>query len=143
MFYWVHSHLHVEAFIEDDWAGSLSDRRSSADAKYRAIAHMSCELLWLKHLSEELMFEVQLPISMYCDNQVAIHFASNPVFYEMTKHIEVDCHIIRKRVEKGAIATLFVSTGAQLADMFTKPMFKSQLELLCNKLGLCDIYSPS
>ena len=100
MFYWVHSHLHVEAFTEDDWAGSPSDRRSSADAKYRAIAHTSCELLWLKHFLEELMFEVLLPMSMYCDNEVAIHIASNPMFYERTKHIEVDCHIIRERVEK-------------------------------------------
>ena len=54
------------------------------------------------------MFEVSLPVNMYCDNQVAIHIAFNHVFHERTKHIEVNCHIIRERVEKGLIATLFV-----------------------------------
>ena len=79
---------------------------------------------------EELMFEIPLPMSMYCDNQVAIHIASNPLFHERTKHIEIDCHIVR---EKGVIATLFVSTSAQLADMFTKLLFKSRLVFLCSQ----------
>ena len=64
------------------------------------------------------------------------------MFNEKTKHIEVDCHVIRERVQKGVIA-LSVSTGAQLADMFTKLLFKSRLELSCNKLSLCDICSTA
>ena len=68
--------------------------RSSAKVEYRAIAHTSCELMWIKHLLEELRFVVKLPMTMHCDNQAAIYIASNPVFHERTKHIEVDCHIV-------------------------------------------------
>jgi len=57
------------------------------------MAHISCELMWIKQLLEELKFVVKVPISMHCDNQAAIHIASNPVFHEQTKHIEVDCYI--------------------------------------------------
>ena len=71
--------------------------RSSAEFEYRAMAHTSCELLWLKHFLEELMFEVPLPMSMYFDSQTAIHIALNPVFHDWTKRIEVDCHITRER----------------------------------------------
>lgn len=51
-------------------------------------------LIWIKHLLEELKFDVKLPMTMYCDNQTTIHIASNPVFNERSKHIEVDCHLV-------------------------------------------------
>jgi len=34
-----------------------------------------------------------------------------------------------------------VSARVQIADIFTKDLCKSRLALLCNKLGLHDIYS--
>ena len=49
--------------------------------------------------------------------------------------------IIREKVEDGVIATPYVSTRVQIANMFTKTLCKTRLGLLCNKLGLYDIYS--
>ena len=58
-------------------------------------------------------------MSIYYDNQIAIHIASNSVFNEGTKHIEVDYHLIRERFEKGIIAIPFMFMGAQLANMLS------------------------
>jgi hypothetical protein len=62
---------------------------------YRSMAHTSCELMWIKHILEKLRLDVKLPMTMYCDNQAAIHVACNLVFHEQTKHIKVDCHLER------------------------------------------------
>ena len=58
-------------------------------------------------------------------------------------HIEVHYHITWEKGEDGVIATPYVSTRVQIADMFTKALCKTRLGLLCNKLGSYDIYSPT
>ena len=169
LLYKANGHLQVEAYIDVDWAGSVSNRksiigyctflggnlitwkskkqivvaRSSVKDEYRAMTLTLYELIWIKYLLEKLKFVVKLPMTMHYDNQAAIHIASNPVFHEQTKHIEVYCHITQEKVEDGVIVTPYVSTRVQIAEMFTKTLCKTRLGLLCNKLGLYDIYSPA
>ena len=61
-------------------------------------------------------------MTLVCDNQAALHIASNPVFHERNKHIEVVCHFIRKNIASGCMTISFVNSSDQLADIFTKSL---------------------
>ena len=82
-------------------------------------------------------------IKLVCGNQAALPIASNPVFHEKTKHIEVDCHFIREKIASGCVAISFVNSNDQLADIFTKSLRGPKIKYICNKLGAYDVYAPA
>ncbi|RVW79788.1 Retrovirus-related Pol polyprotein from transposon RE1 [Vitis vinifera] len=120
------------------WKSKKQDvgARSSAEAEYRAMALATCELIWLRHLLRELRFGKDEQMKLICDNQAALHIASNSVFHEMTKHIEVDCHFIKEKIASGCVATSFVNSNDQLADIFTKSLRGPRIKYIYNKLGI-------
>ncbi|CAI0405618.1 unnamed protein product [Linum tenue] len=117
--------------------------RSSSEAEYRALAHLVCEIQWLKGLLAELSVQVQLPIAVFCDNKSAIHIAENPVFHERTKHIEIDVHVTRERVKSGLIKLSYVRSLDQVADLFTKTLSRFRIKELLDKLGVENRYTPA
>ena len=82
-------------------------------------------------------------MKLICDNQTALHIVSNPVFHEKIKHIEVDCQFIREKIASGCVATSFVNSNDQLADIFTKSLRSLRIKYICNKLGAYNIYAPT
>ena len=79
---------------------------------------------------------------LFCDNQVALYIAANSVFHERTKHIEVDCHLVRDKILECMIKTFQVNSNAQVTDVFTKALGLNPFTRLTRKLGLRDIFMP-
>lgn len=64
-------------------------------------------------------------MQLYFAIQVALHIATNPIFHERTKNIELDCDVIREKIE-GSIKTSFATSTHQLTNIFTQPLFPTR-----------------
>nr|GEY53288.1 RNA-directed DNA polymerase, eukaryota [Tanacetum cinerariifolium] len=107
--------------------------RSSTEAEYRAMTAITCELLWLSYLLQDLQIKVKLPVTIFCDNKVAQQIAANPCFHDRTKHLEIDCHFTRDNIQDGFLQTAYIPTHLQLADIMTKALGQVQHSFLADK----------
>ena len=99
--------------------------------------------MWLHQLLAEVDIKTLVPTKLRCDNQVALYIASNPVFNERTKHIEIDCHFVHEKTQLGLISIGYVKIEEQLGDIFAKALRGDRVTYLCNKLGMINIYAPT
>jgi hypothetical protein len=102
-----------------------------------------CELLWMKIILDDLKIEYVAPMRLFCDNKSAISIAHNPVQHDRTKHIEIDRHFIKEKLDSGLISTQFVPSELQLADVLTKGLPLERFRDLTCKLRMIDIHSPA
>ena len=59
------------------------------------------------------------------------------------KHIEIDRHFIKKKLDAGIICLSFMSSNQQTSNILTKSLARPILECLASKLGMLDIYAPT
>ncbi len=107
------------------------------------MASVTSELIWLKSLLGCLTVEQTSPMQLHCDNMAAIHIAKNPVFHERTKHIEIDCHFVREKIQSKDIEAVHTFSNQQVADVLTKALGQEQFENLTTKLGIRNIHAPT
>ncbi|CAL2245578.1 unnamed protein product [Prunus armeniaca] len=164
-----HGHLNIDGYSDADWAGNVTDRKStsgyftfvggnlvtwrskkqnvvalsSAEAKFRGMTKRICELLWLRKLLTELGYKPTSIMNLFCDNKAAIAIAQNPVQHDRTKHVEVDRHFIKQKLEAIVFQFPFVKSEDQLADILTKAISSKAFHNSLDQLGIGDIYAPT
>ncbi|CAL9005264.1 unnamed protein product [Prunus brigantina] len=146
---------HNQAYSDADWAGDLNTRRSttrfviflknnpiswqskkqgsvsrsSTEAEYRALTNTAADLAWIRQVLLDLKVCLPEPPTISCDNLSALALSSNPIYHSRIKHLDIDFHFVRERVQRNDLTVQYIPTEEQLADVFTKglhsPVFLS------------------
>ncbi|GKD13118.1 putative RNA-directed DNA polymerase [Tanacetum coccineum] len=103
-------HLNIQMYTDADWAGDKGTRRSTSG--YFTLVGGNL-VTWRR-------FPPRGSTQIMCDNKAAIQISENPVQHDRTKHVEVDRHFIKEKLEAGIIELPFVKSSDQLADILTK-----------------------
>nr|GEV97599.1 ribonuclease H-like domain-containing protein [Tanacetum cinerariifolium] len=106
------SGMFLTAYFDADWAKCIVTRKSVTGY----CMFLNNSLVFWKNLKIENLF----PVSLHCDSNSAIKIAANLVFYERTKHLEIDLHSVREKVLKGVVKTVKVDSANQIADILIK-----------------------
>lgn len=117
--------------------------RSSVEAEYRSMGSEVAEVVWLTTLMKELGDGIEMHVEVYSDSKTALQIVANSVFHEKTKHIEIDCHFIRQKIQEGLVKTKHVGTKDQTVDILTKELPRAHHEYLVGKLGMLNIFAPA
>lgn len=96
-----------------------------------SLASTVAEVVWLTCLLAELGVNSDGLVALFCDSKSAIQIATNPIFHERTKHIDIDCHFIREKVQLGLVKLLHISTNEQQVDILTKVLAWLSIHIWC------------
>ena len=117
--------LKVEVYTDANYAGSVIDMKSTSGYcmflggnlvtwKSKKQNVLGCELLCLRIILNDLKVTCEEPMILYCDNNSAINIDHNPIQHDRTKHIEIDQHFIKEKLDSGLITISYIPSGLQL-----------------------------
>jgi hypothetical protein len=96
---------------------------SSCEAEYTAAFEASKEAIWLRTLLTELKFlHPTTSTTILCDNNAAICLFSDPAMHSRVKHIDIQYHFLRERVQSKELAISYINMKDNIADIFTKAL---------------------
>ena len=94
--------------------------KSSVEVEYRGVSNVVSETCWIRNLLLELHCPIPTATLVYCNNVSTVYLSGNPTHHECTKHIEMDIHFVREKVQYGDVRVLHVLSQYQIVDIFIK-----------------------
>jgi len=115
---------------------------SSTEAEYMALRQACKEALWVKRFMAEIEdmsgHKKEKPVTIFADNQGSMALAKNPEFHSRTKHISIQQHFIREKVEEEAVRLEYLLTGDMMADLLTKALPREKVERFRPAMGIYE-----
>lgn len=106
---------------------------SSMESEFVAMTEAVKELFWFRNILSECIAQNIIPqteinAKLLADNRAAIDYVKSPIENYRTKHIDVKLFFIRDYLDQNIFELQYVPSKENLADVFTKPLTKMELE---------------
>ncbi|KAK3240939.1 hypothetical protein CYMTET_49259 [Cymbomonas tetramitiformis] len=111
---------------------------STTEAEIIAMSEGAREVKYVLNVLDSLV-DICRPVPMYCDNQGAIHLATNYVNNSRSKHIEVRNMYIRELIKAKDTEALYTGTDDNTADIMTKPLALPVFRVHRERLGVMNL----
>jgi hypothetical protein len=66
---------------------------------------------------------------LYCDNKAALDIDHNPMQHDRTKHVEINRHFIKEKLDQGILHMPYVNSANQVANTLTKGLPDKSFQL--------------
>ena len=109
---------------------------STTEAEFMAANQCTKEGIWLRQLMADVGCVQEEATTIMCDNQGSIALGRNPKHHSRTKHIDVQHHFIREKMEEEVINLRYCPTQDMVADVLTKALAKDRHVMLCKAMRL-------
>ncbi|MCO5590430.1 hypothetical protein L7F22_044400 [Adiantum nelumboides] len=155
-------HIEVTGYTDANWASDLTTRKStggyvfklaggpiswkskrqptvsmsSCEAKYKAATDAAKEALRIGNFLKEVNVKFNLPHVIFCDSIAAIDASKKPKQSEKLKHLDIQEHFIRQKVEEEEIQLIYISTQDNAADFLTKSLQVDKHRKCIDMLGM-------
>lgn len=106
---------------------------STMESEFIAMTEATKETIWFNRILFECFDKKIIPGKcnnpiLFVDNMATIDFVKSPIENYRSKHIDVKLFFVRELVYKNTFDLKYIRSRENLADIFTKPMTKQELE---------------
>ncbi|RDY14081.1 putative mitochondrial protein, partial [Mucuna pruriens] len=123
------STLDKEAYTDADWAGSITDRRSTSGY---------CTYVW-----GNLVTWRNKKQNVVARSSAKAEYRVMANGHDRSKHVEIDKYLIKEKIECRVICLSFVPSLQQIANIFIKGVHKPNFEMFVSKLDMLNIYAST
>ena len=102
---------------------------SSGESEFIALVYAAKEVMYIRNVLEELGIELKIIPNIFIDSTVAIDMIKNNLKGRV-KHLDRKYFWVRNNIKNGVFTIQKVLGTRNLADIFTKYVDKSTLEIL-------------